>query len=122
MTATLDEGRLNTVDGTRARTRLPFDAANDASLLVRTQAKKKLERASSSEIQTIANEIAQQHVPDTLTLVVVNRVARAQELFALLEKKNVGECRALIHSRFRPSDRGPQQKEALSKGFAGIVV
>lgn len=122
MTATLDEGRLNTVDATRARTRLPFDAANDASLLVRTQAKKKLEKASSSEMNALADEIAQQHVPGTLTLVVVNRVVRAQELFALLEKKKGGERRALIHSRFRPSDRGPQQTEALSKGFAGIVV
>lgn len=122
MTATLDEGRLNTVDATRARTRLPFDAANDAQLLVRTQAKKKLAKASSSETPSLANEIAQKHVPGTLTLVVVNRVARAQELFALLERKNAGECRALIHSRFRPSDRGPQQAQALSKGFAGIVV
>lgn len=121
MTATLDEGRLNTVDATRARTRLPFDAANDASLLVRTQAKKKLEKVSSSEMKALADEIAQRHVPSTLTLVVVNRVARAQELFALLEKKG-DESRALIHSRFRPSDRGPQQTEALSKGFAGIVV
>jgi len=122
MTATLDEGRLNTVDATRARTRLPFDAANDASLVVRTQAKKRLEKASSSEMQALAGEIAQQHVPGTLTLVVVNRVARAQELFALLEKKNGDESRALIHSRFRPSDRGPQQTEALSGSFAGIVV
>jgi CRISPR-associated endonuclease/helicase Cas3 len=122
MTATLDEGRLNTVDATRSRTRLPFDAANDASLLGRTQAKKKLEKASSSEMKALADEIAQQHVPGTLTLVVVNRVARAQELFALLEKKKGDESRALIHSRFRPSDRGPRQTEALSKGFAGIVV
>lgn len=122
MTATLDEGCLNTVDATRARTRLPFDAANDASLLVRTQAKKKLEKAAASDVKALADEIVQQHVPGTLTLVVVNRVARAQELFALLEKKKAGERRALIHSRFRPSDRGPKQTEALSEGFAGIVV
>jgi CRISPR-associated endonuclease/helicase Cas3 len=122
MTATLDEGRLKTVDATRTRTRLPFDATNDASLLMRTQAKKKLEKASSSEATALAEEISRQHVSGTLTLVVVNRVARAQELFALLEKKKAGERRALIHSRFRPSDRGPQQTEALSKGFAGIVV
>lgn len=122
MTATLDEGRLKTIDATRARTRLPFDAADDASLLGRTQAKKKLEKASSSEMRALADEIARQHVPGTLTLVVVNRVARAQELFALLEQKKGNESHALIHSRFRPSDRGPQQTEALSKGFAGLVV
>lgn len=122
MTATLDEGRLRTVDATRTRTRLPFDAANDASLLVRIQAKKKLATVSCSEPKELADEIASQHVPGTLTLVVVNRVARAQELFALLEKQKVAERRALIHSRFRPSDRGPQQTEALSKSFAGIVV
>lgn len=122
MTATLDEARLNTVDATRARTLLPFDATNDALLLERTQAKKKLEKSSSSEIASLADEIAHQHTRGTLTLVVVNRVARAQELFALLKDKAAGEKCALIHSRFRPSDRGPQQTEALSKGFAGIVV
>lgn len=71
---------------TRARTRLPFDAANDAALLARMQAKKKLKKAASSEMKALADEIAQQHVPGTLTLIVVNRVARAQELFALLER------------------------------------
>lgn len=122
MTATLDEGRLNTVDSTRPRTRLLFDAAGDPSLMVRIEAKKKLKKASSSEMPALAADIGQLHVPGTLTLVVLNRVSRAQELFALLEKIQAGERRALIHSRFRPSDRGPQQAEALTKGFAGIVV
>lgn len=122
MTATLDERRLKTVDATRVRTRLRFDSASDIPLLERIQAKKKLAKASSSELKALAEEITQLHVRGTLTLIVVNRVARAQELFRILENTEAGESRALIHSRFRPSDRGPRQSEALSKGFAGIVV
>lgn len=122
MTATLDEGRLNTVDATRTRTRLPFDAAKDETLLNRTQAKKRLEKSPAKDMKSLADEIGARHVPGTLTLVVVNRVARAQELFSLLEKQKGTDGRALIHSRFRPSDRGPMQAEALSRGYAGIVV
>lgn len=125
MTATLNEGRLKTVDLNRDLTRLPFDAASDPSLLVRTTASKVLAaaKAPASEPKALAAEIVEHHVAGTLTLVIVNRVARAQELFRLLEKsKGHVEKVALIHSRFRPSDRGPMQEEALSGNFKGVVI
>lgn len=122
MTATLDEGRLCTVDATRTRTRMPFDAAGDDALLARIRAKKSLARVPASDMKVLADHVARAHVPGSLTLVVLNRVARAQELHALLEKQKAGERRALIHSRFRPADRGPQQADVMRKGFHGIVV
>ena len=74
-----------------------------------------------------AREIAAAHEPGTLTLVVVNRVARAQELRALLAKDSLAkdsslEAVALIHSRFRPGDRNRIQDAALSGSFRGVLV
>lgn len=125
MTATLNEGRLKTVDLQRDLTRLPFDAARDPSLLVRTTAKKALRQAKANarDPKALAAEVVEHHVPGTLTLVIVNRVARAQELFRLLEKsKGHVDNVALIHSRFRPADRGPMQAEALSGEFTGVLI
>jgi CRISPR-associated endonuclease/helicase Cas3 len=125
MTATLNEGRLKTVDFSRPLHRLPFDAAGDAGLLQRTRAAKQLLPAESTakDTKALAAEVVKYHVADTLTLVIVNRVQRAQELFRLLEreKATLGDL-ALIHSRFRPSDRGPMQDEVLSGTFKGVVV
>jgi CRISPR-associated endonuclease/helicase Cas3 len=56
-----------------------------------------------------------------LTLVVMNRVARAQALRALLEKRT-GERTALIHSRFRPADRRRIEDAVLTGRFRGILV
>src|SRR5690606_35154849 len=51
------------------------------------------------------------HQPGTFTLVIVNRVTRAREIFRLLQKMVAKQSEpgrptlALVHSRFRPSDR-----------------
>jgi CRISPR-associated endonuclease/helicase Cas3 len=124
MTATLDEDRLKTVDVRRPLAKQPFDAAGDEALLRRTTAKKELAKATSSAVEpkALAAEIGAAHVAGSLTLVVVNRVQRAQDLYRALGKDRRVERVALIHSRFRPSDRGPLQDEALSGTFAGVVV
>ncbi len=124
MTATLAEGRLRTVDTTRAFVRQPF-AASEPALTRRLNARKGLRKASGAIVKKgalapLAREIANAHVPGTLTLVVVNRVRRAQELFSLLDGKT--EATALIHSRFRPSDRRRIQTAALAGQFNGVLV
>jgi len=56
----------------------------------------------------LAHLVAQRHQPGTFTLIVVNRVRRAQELYRALRKVMSGHTPkgvALIHSRFRPGDR-----------------
>src|SRR6185312_9497008 len=83
MTATLSEGRLNTVDVRREFSRQPFLAREEA-LLKRLRAKKTLTKARfsvarKSSLADLAREVTEAHEPGTLTLVVVNRVARAQE-------------------------------------------
>ncbi|MBK6918561.1 MAG: DEAD/DEAH box helicase [Deltaproteobacteria bacterium] len=126
MTATLAEGRLRTVDVRRALSRQPFVAAEPA-LERRLRARKTLERAATplgkkGSLAPLAKEIAAAHVPGTLTLVVVNRVQRAQELYALLGHEPGLEATALVHSRFRPIDRRRIQDAALAGTFVGVLV
>jgi CRISPR-associated endonuclease/helicase Cas3 len=66
--------------------------------------------------------VKEKHVRDTLTLVVVNTVVRARDVFAALRKLDIVEDRlALVHSRFRSADRAAQQAKLLAEG-ARIVV
>ncbi len=56
--------------------------------------------------QDLARWIAEVHEPGTKTLVVLNRVDRAQALFSALRKVLDAEVETLLlHSRFRPPDR-----------------
>jgi len=127
MTATLDEQRLRTVDFDRALVRQAFAADADPPLLRRLRAKKHLHRAGASVtkkpmIAAFAKEITAAHVAGTRTLVVCNRVSRAQELYGLLRKQPELEAVALVHSRFRPADRRAIHKAALAPTFCGVLV
>ena len=126
MTATLAEGQLRTVDFSREFTRQPF-VAEEPALQRRLHAKKTLTKASATSGQketlgNLAKEIAAAHQPGTLTLVIVNRVSRAQELHRLLAANAAIEDTALVHSRFRPGDRRRVQDAALSGTFRGVLV
>lgn len=126
MTATLAEGRLRTVDARRRRSRQRFEAG-EAPLERRLRANKTLSRALAASgkrdsLGPLAQEIAAAHLPGTLTLVVVNRVARAQELHALLTRIADVEATALVHSRFRAADRRRIQDAALSGAFRGVLI
>jgi CRISPR-associated endonuclease/helicase Cas3 len=126
MTATLAEGRLRTVDVRREFTRLHF-VAQEAALTKRLHAKKTITKASSASgkrgsLGALAREVAAAHEPGTLTIAIVNRVARAQELRDLLAKDPTVEATALVHSRFRPGDRRRIQEAALSGAFRGVLV
>ncbi|MEX1027447.1 MAG: CRISPR-associated helicase Cas3', partial [Candidatus Paceibacterota bacterium] len=69
--------------------------------------------------QTLAEDVLESHQAGTLTLIVVNRVSRAQEVFASLrkqlEKQDEPPEIQLIHSRFRPHDRKQTQDAALDE-------
>jgi CRISPR-associated endonuclease/helicase Cas3 len=126
MTATLDEGRLRTVDVSRELTRQPF-LATEKPLQKRLTARKTLRKASAASgkkgsLGSLAKAIAAAHEAGSLTLVIVNRVARAQELRALLVKEVSVDAVALVHSRLRPADRRRIQEAALSGAFAGVLV
>lgn len=126
MTATLAEGRLRTIDFRREFTRQPF-VADEPALQRRLHATKTLTKAMATSgkkgtLGDLAKEIAAAHEPGTLTLVIVNRVARAQELRTLLARAVAVDATALVHSRFRPGDRRRIQDAALGGTFRGVLV
>jgi CRISPR-associated endonuclease/helicase Cas3 len=130
MSATLAEGRLRTVDMAAhplGRTTLSDEDKSDPRLKPRLTATKPIQRAETrltDDFQAyasgLAREVAARHVEGTLTLVVVNRVARAQAIVRELRKQKVPA--RLIHSRFRPHERRAVQAEALAPGATGILV
>ncbi|HYC54036.1 MAG TPA: CRISPR-associated endonuclease Cas3'' [Candidatus Binatia bacterium] len=123
MTATLDETLLKTVDVTRAYSKCIVDG-DEPALVRRATAAKKLSRAAAyaDDVDALAKEIADAHIAGSLTLVVVNRVRRAQQLSAALRLLGSQERIALIHSRFRPAERRRVQDEVMRGDFEGILV
>lgn len=119
MSATVDPDWIATVDfpGPITRFALTESETPDHSTLKQVVTAKKSASAfpASGEAKAIAPEVIAQHQKlqelerSILTLVVVNTVKRAQELFAQIEKtfkkqSDVPEI-MLIHSRFRQADR-----------------
>jgi CRISPR-associated endonuclease/helicase Cas3 len=122
MSATLDEARLATVDhpkpaGGWNTIVLSGDERALKGVRERFEANKPVAKAGlvlNADTKKVypfelAKLIAEEHQPGSLTLVIVNRVARAREIYAALKKLrsdslNPGRI-ALVHSRFRPVDR-----------------
>ncbi len=132
MSATLPESKLRTVDFTRTLSQLtlgPDDRANPV-LARRLAARKSLERAGSAfdskNATALAAEVFAAHERGTLTLVVVNRVARAQALAAALrthaKRSGAPLDVRLVHGRFRPADRRAMEDGVLQRGFDGVLV
>ncbi len=138
MSATLDRVQLATVDHQEPAESWPRIALNHAdrqatSVQQREGAKKNLRRSTSTlaadkkdEVAAyavaLADEVVTAHQPGTLTLVVINRVARAQAVFRALEKRAPQQTKALIHSRFRPADRAAQQAILFTPGDRIIIA
>ena len=71
--------------------------------------------------EALAAEVMQAHRPGKTTLVIVNRVNRAQALYDALKKRNATGL--LIHSRFRPAERQHlNQQLAENAGDQGRIV
>jgi CRISPR-associated endonuclease/helicase Cas3 len=139
MSATLDEARLDTVDHTKLASGQPMEMLNDAEksggrpreLIT---APKKLSPAPLSLSPSLKGDYAKQlgalikerHKPGTLTLVVLNRVSRAREVYEALAlgKKPLyaTEKVALIHSRFRPVDRDRHNALLFGEGDRIVIA
>ncbi len=125
MSATVDPRWLETVDfGDVLRdlriVRLEADDGSSSVVRERVHAPKSIARAPES-CRTpggCAEFVLEHHVTGGRTLVVVNTVARAREIWKELRKRSCAPL--LLHSRFRPADR----KRRLSDltGSDGIIV
>jgi CRISPR-associated endonuclease/helicase Cas3 len=133
MSATLDAQRLATVDHPQPGTVIQLKHADREQPEVhrRLHACKHLAQAPVSlttdtkktYAPTVAAFIKDRHAKGTLTLVVVNTVARARDLFGALRKVCGAEQNlALVHSRFRSADRATQQAKLLADGDRIVVA
>lgn len=140
MSATLEDSRLTTVDHPKPEHGWPVMMLSDEEKTTGRPnelftAPKKLTRASVELTPPTKKECAKQlaglikgcHRSGTLTLVVVNRVSRAREVFAALTtgKKplyDMPENVGLIHSRFRPVDRERHAKLLFGSGDRIVVA
>ena len=133
LSATLHTDWLRTVDAPSEVTawRVPDDfPADDSSARVRAllDAPKPISRLPvmpatarrtdvDSYARSLSDEIRAMHQPDTVTLVILNTVTRAQQVHAALAAQVPEPDRlALIHSRFRSGDRAEQMGKLPDPG------
>lgn len=131
MSATLDPDLLQTVDYrpdlSNAQRLTDADLQHNV-LRQRIQSQKALTKAetqySGSEgdyAKALAKEVAQVHVPGSLTIVICNRVSRAQEVYKALHKQ-IDTDLLLVHSRFRMAERWELNRKLRQKNLSGILV
>ncbi|RLF69413.1 MAG: CRISPR-associated helicase/endonuclease Cas3 [Thermoplasmata archaeon] len=134
MSATMDESRLQTVDNKIDKPMVSISDEDLGSELLRkmSDARKTLERAENifldkesskgKYFDDLARMIADYHISGYMTLVILNTVKRAQELFKRMEKVISQNGRlVLLHSRFREDDRS-RNLEALGNEGDLIVI
>ena len=133
ISATLDPRWLATVDhpapADAAVVRVDPAAAPEGRLARLARAAKRLSRSPVSPASSKKNDLAGYtarladaivgaHRPGCMTLVIVNRVDRAQALRAAIEKRIARQVPtaptlALVHSRFRPADREREMRKVV---------
>ena len=136
MSATLDQAQLATVDHPAPPDGWPTlrlaepDLQPGSEVQKRRAAVKRLAAAPASldpgdkdYAKKVAAFVRAAHQPGTLTLVVLNRVARARAVYQTLQTAGVPDRNlALVHSRFRPEDRKRHEAVLLADGTDRIVV
>lgn len=76
-------------------------------------------------VNTLASKIRNAHRPGHLTLAIINRVDRAQQIFDALRMSTPsqgGPRLALVHSRFRPNDRKREMAKLIDRNNRDLIV
>jgi CRISPR-associated endonuclease/helicase Cas3 len=124
MSATLDTQPLKTVNHPKELEVLTLSEKDrqHEKLAQRLNAKKRLAKLDikpDKDGKNLAKAILEHHTSNSLTLVVLNQVARAQAVYRAL-KKQTQEKLLLVHSRFREADRNRITEDL--EHFKGIVI
>lgn len=129
MSATLDPAALSTVDFQRELSVVKLDEEDRAgSLQIRLKASRTVRRLELGDVDTrryprvLAERIVAHHRPGTRTLVVINTVSRATDVFDEVAKLALDADLVLLHSRFRPGDRQERTERALAQPGKGSIV
>lgn len=130
MSATVDEAELMTVDRPEIGSVIELaDSDRTGPLGRRLGATKTVTRIEVGEgkdyERSIASAVSDRHRPGTLSIVVVNTVARAAKVYQELDGLTGAQV-VLVHSRFRPRERAAQLAQATAvvdvEGPGVIVV
>jgi CRISPR-associated endonuclease/helicase Cas3 len=138
VSATLNRAWLETVDFKpylNTLTSLEIDDKDRQQAGDRLRAAKRLEAlplrldegASKKEglkayLQALCKAVVDAHDGNAQTLVIVNRVDRAQGLFRLLCEQRPGKADLLIHARFRAAERAEQTRRLRKESSAGRII
>lgn len=140
MSATLSDRQLATVDHPQPSTgwavqTLQSDDADSSLVQARVGAKKPIRRFEpvrldkesdkGAYVASLVGAILSEHATrDGLTLVIVNRVSRAQAIYEALRKTEgrTDDNTALVHSRFRATDRARHEAVLQNTKSDRIVV
>lgn len=134
MSATLDRSRFQTVDAVPADYSPTLLGEEDTERLqAQLRASKPLQKAPlaptsgrakevSKYISELADLVLSTHQEGSLTLVVLNRVTRAQNLALEITERRKGQAPVLIHSRFRPAEREAQLQFLRADRPEGILI
>ena len=127
MSATLDRDWLRTVDLDPEDNSETIELSQEDSKRVRNviRAPKPLRmaRATSDQTKELAAEILKAHRLASRTIVILNTVRRAVDLYDQLKQRKPDAAVSLLHSRFRPPDRKRLVEEMLqAPGPAGSII
>ncbi len=73
-------------------------------------------------LQALCEEVLKAHAADSQTIVILNRVDRAQGLFRLLRKTRPERVDLLVHARFRAAERRAQSQRLRDSNIADRIV
>jgi len=129
VSATLDRTWIDTVDHVLdGRTEVALGADDLAIEAVRriVDARKTLSRLDAAIASDVVDAVRANHRPGELTLVILNTVDRAREIYTQLTRSPGGADVVLLHSRFRPRERVDLLTRAVPEGdvvpAAGRIV
>lgn len=129
MSATMEEAWLRKVDvdsdDLMGHLRLDEEDKEHSVVAARIGARKHCARARTAmgDLGPLAKEILENHRPATRTLVILNTVDRARDVFAQIAKQKPKADLVLLHSRFRPQERRTSIDRALAEpGGEGKIV
>ncbi|TVT48872.1 CRISPR-associated helicase Cas3' [Amycolatopsis rhizosphaerae] len=131
MSATLDPDRLRTADLRRKLSVVEVtDRDRIGDLQRRLEATREITELDLGNPdrkrypKALAEHVLAAHQPGTRTLVMLNTVDRARDVFAELRRASPAAKVVLLHSRFRPDDRDQHTKDAVDPevGEYGTIV
>ena len=125
MSATIDFETLRTVNAPRIGqvVGISQEDRQSAPLARRLEAERIIQSLGTADHKQLARHAVEHHRRGTLTLVVVNTVKRAQDVYKGLGRIPNSAPTVLIHSRFRRTDRERATERALAPvGEEGRIV